>query len=202
MPTNAKPTLLAILAALVLAAPARADEISEQPESVKRGETVRITWTGEAPASVVIERQHGLSWSADASAEAGDVVVQQDGDGTWSASWRPTYYSPSGTHRIRVGDMTSEEFRVLPCDCILPNQLKANWRDGRFRLSITAEYASGQRVTTGRPVVRVLRDGRRIGSLRLRYDDGKFRGSWRARRGARHSMVFKLVSLTDGFKNR
>ncbi len=55
-----------------------------------------------------------------------------------------------------------------------------------------------------------MRDGHRIGSVRLRYRrkvasrpaTGKFRGSWSGPRGPRHSFVFELVSLTDGFGNR
>jgi hypothetical protein len=102
----------------------------------------------------------------------------------------------------------------------VPNRVKARWRNGRFKLSVTAEYAPApaagfpslpKRVTTGRPLVRVMRDGHRIGSVRLRYRPkvasrprgrGKFRGSWSGPRGPRHSFVFELVSLTDGFKNR
>jgi hypothetical protein len=129
----------------------------------------------------------------------------------WSARWQPTYFAPSGAYRIRVDGLASEEFRVSPCSCVLPNQVKARWRNGRFRLSLTAEYAPPPpggfaafptRVTTGRPLVRVMRDGRRIGSVRLRYQRGKFRGSWRGSRRPRHSLVFQLVALTDGFKNR
>lgn len=203
MPTSAKPILVAALAVLVLAAPARAAEISQQPQSVKRGEAVLVAWTAdEAPASVVVERRHGLVWQVVASAEAGDVLVEQGGDGAWSARWEPAFHSPLGLHRVLVDGVTSDEFQVAPCTCIVSNPVRASWRDGRFRVSLTARYATGGRVTTGRPLVRVLRDGQRVGTLRLRYKDGKFRGSWRAKRGARHSMVFALVSLADGFKNR
>ena len=203
MPTSAKSTLVAVLAFLVLAAPARAAEITEQPQSVKRGETVQIAWTGdEAPASVVIERRYGLFWEVVASAEAGDVLLEQGSDGAWSARWEPAFSSPLGLHRIRVDELASDDFEVRPCTCIVSNPVRANWRDGRFQLSLTARYAAGGRVKTGRPLVRVMRDGRRVGSLRLRYEDGRFRGSWRGSRGARYSMVFELVSLADGFKNR
>ena len=56
-------------------------------------------------------------------------------------------------------------------------------------------------VTTGRPVVRVLRDGRRIGSVRLRYRDGAFRGTWGGPKKPPGLIVFRLVSLTDGAGN-
>jgi hypothetical protein len=93
---------------------------------------------------------------------------------------------------------------------VIPDRLRAKWRNGRFRVRVTATYAPGSvagfslapsRVTTGRPLVRVLRDGRRIGSLRLRYRRGSFRGTWPGPHGPRHSIVFQLVSLTDGFRN-
>ena len=206
MAISAKTTLSAVVAALALAPAAHAAEILEQPASVERGEVVAVTWTGD-PSEVMVERRHGLSWVTDAP----EVLVDDEGDGMWSARWQPTYFAPSGTYRIRVDELASEPFQVLPCSCVLPNQVRARWRDGRFRLSLTAEYAPPppggfatfpNRVTTGRPLVRVMRDGRRIGSVRLRYQRGKFRGSWRGSRGPRHSLVFQLVSLTDGFKNR
>lgn len=206
MAISAKTTLGAVVAALALAPAAYAAEIVEQPANVERGEVVGVAWTGGA-ADVVVERRHGLSWVTDAP----EVLVEEEGDGVWSAHWQPTYFAPSGTYRIRVDGLTSEEFGVRPCACVLPNQVKARWRDGYFRLSLTAEYAPPppggfaafpRRVTTGRPLVRVMRDGRRIGSVRLRYQRGKFRGSWRGPRRPRHSLVFQLVSLTDGFRNR
>ena len=210
MAISAKTTLSAVLAVLALAAAAHgADsvpEILEQPRSVERGEVVRIAWTG-GESTVTVERRHGLFWLTDAS----DALVAEEGGGVWSAQWQPTYFTPSGIYRIRVDGVTTEQFRVVPCWCVLPNQVKARWRKGRFRLSMTAEYAPPppggfrslpRRVTTGRPLVRVLRDGRRMGSVRLRYVSRRFRGSWRGPRRPRHSLVFELVSLTDGFKNR
>ena len=197
-------TLLAVASAAQAADPA--SEILDQPRSVKRGEVVRIAWTG-GPSTVTVERRHGLDWLTDEP----EVLVEDEGDGAWSARWQPTYFTPSGSYRIRVDDLTSDEFRVRPCACVLPNQVRSRWRNGRFRLTLTAEYAPPppgsigsfpRRVTTGRPLVRVMRDGRRVGSVRLRYARKRFRGSWRGARGPRNSLVFELVSLTDGFKNR
>ena len=210
MAISAKTTLTAVLAVLALAAAASAadlvPEILKQPRNVQRGQVVRIAWTGEA-SNVAVEHRHGLFWLTDTS----EVVVEEEGDGVFSARWQPTYFTPSGLYRIRVDGLTSEEFRVRPCWCVLPNQVRSRWRKGRFRLSLTAAYAPpppgglrtlAKRVTTGRPVIRVMRDGRRIGTVRLRYKRDKFRGSWRAPRGPRHSLVFELVSLTDRFKHR
>ena len=206
MAISAKTTLGTVAAVLALATPAHAAELIEQPQSVRRGEIVRLVWTGDA-SDVVIERRHGLDWLTDEP----EVLVEDEGDGAWSARWQPTYFTPSGSYRIRVDDLTSDEFRVRPCACVLPNQVRSRWRNGRFRLTLTAEYAPPppgslgsfpRRVTTGRPLVRVMRDGRRIGSVRLRYARKRFRGSWRGARGPRNSLVFELVSLTDGFKNR
>ena len=206
MAACAKTTLGTAIAVLAIASTAHAVEIVEHPESVQRGQVAELVWTGDA-ADVVVEYRHGLSWVA---AET-EVLVEQESDGVWSARWQPAYSTPSGLYRIQVGDVTSEAFRVRPCWCVLPNQVKARWQEGRYRLTLTAEYAPAplggfrslsKRVTTGRPVVRVLRNGRRMGSVRLRYRDGKFRGSWPGPRRPRHAVVFKLVSLTDGFKNR
>ena len=189
-------------------APALAAEIREQPANTARAGIARIGWTSDAAGEVVVERRHGLWWVVAAS-----VMPEQHDDG-WAARWQPGRETPSGTHRIRLevdGEtLLSDEFEVRPCQCVLPNGLRARWRDGRFRLRLTADYAPagvGDRrllagtVTTGRPVVRVLRDGRRIGSVRLRYREGAFRGTWRAPRRSRASVVFSLVSLTDGFGN-
>jgi hypothetical protein len=86
-------------------------------------------------------------------------------------------------------------------------------------------------VTTGRAEVRVFRDGKPVGLAWLRYkpairtlrrhvkvknldgrtlpvttrepvDRGAFTGVWHGRRGARNSVVFKLVSLRDRSGNR
>ncbi len=228
MATDAKTTpaqvvtrlvIAAAVATLAVAAVAQAagplTAIVDQPRSVERGDVARITWTGEG-SDVSVERRHGLFWRAD----AGDVVLKDEGDGVRSALWHPAYHTPSGRYRFPYDGIPSATFRVRPCSCVIPGQVRARWRDGRFRLSLTAEYAPPpfnsfhvrpKRVTTGRPVVRVMRDGRRVGSVRLRYrprvaskphGKGKFRGSWRGPRGPRYSLVFELVSLTDGFNNR
>jgi hypothetical protein len=216
--TRLAPTVAA--AALIAAAAAQAArpaaEISTQPQGVSRPAVVRMEWTGASSVDprVFVERRHSLAWVAQASTAGDGVVVADLGDGLWSASWHPAFHSPSGMHRMRVegGDyeLVSEAFRIRPCRCIVPNQLRSRWRRGRFLLSVTADYepaslaglrALPSRVTTGRPVVRVLRDGRRVGSVRLRYRRGKFRGSWRGPRGPRYATVFQLVSLTDAFGN-
>jgi hypothetical protein len=136
--------------------------------------------------------------------------VADEGDGVRSARWQPTRFSPSGTYRVRVGTLVSDEFAVRPCECVIPGRLHSRWRDGDFRLRLKAEYAPASigefrlraaPVLTGRPVVRVLRKGRRIGSVLLRYERGAFRGKWAGPRGTRDSLVFQLVSLTDGFGN-
>jgi hypothetical protein len=215
--TRVRARVLVTLAAALIAAPAaHAAEpaIVEQPQGVERTQIVRVGWTAETPApEVIVERRHGLFWVTQASAAAGDVLLAGS-DGAWSARWRPGYHAPSGVHRIRVeGEgyaLTSDEFRVRPCDCVVPNQVQSKWRDGRFRLRLTAEYGAGPRrgfaalptkVVTGRPLIRVLRDGRRIGSMRLRYRRGAFRGTWTGPSKPRHAVVFHLVSLRDGFGN-
>ena len=76
-------------------------EIIEQPRSVKRGEVVQVVWTGGSPDEaeaerVVVERRHGLSWRTEASGGTGQVLLEDEGDGVWSARWQPTYYSPVG----------------------------------------------------------------------------------------------------------
>ena len=208
-----------MVAALVFAPAAQAAEVSEQPRSVRKGQIVQVGWLGgSAPdagdPTVVVERRHGLRWVTEADAGAG-VVLDDLGDGAWSARWQSSYDSPSGVYRVRVEGadyaLTSDEFHVRPCRCVLPNQVRSKWRNGRFRLRLTAAYAPEparsllslpRLVTTGRPLVRVLRDGRRVGSVRLRYRSGSFRGSWQGPRGPRNSVVFQLVSLTDAFDNR
>jgi hypothetical protein len=215
MATSAKTILLALAAAALIAAPgAQAAELLSHPVSVERTKVVQVDWTApdapEAPA-VVVERRHGLDWVTEGT---GDVLVSNADADAWTARWRSTYYSPSGTYRIRVEgsdySLTSKEFSVRPCDCVIPHPVRAKWSDGRFRLRMTAEYAARSipgfaalpaAVTTGRPLVRVFRDGRRVGSARLRYKGGAFRGSWTGPRGPRNSMVFQLVSLRDVFGN-
>ncbi len=133
MAISAKNTLGAALAVLALAGVAQAadsvPEITEQPQSVKRGEVVQVEWTGGSPDGaeaerVVVERRHGLSWLTEAIGGTGQVLLDDEGDGVWSARWRPTYYSPSGTYRIRSSGLTSDDFRVRPCYCVLPNRVR------------------------------------------------------------------------------
>ena len=212
------------MATLMLAAAAEASDsvagISEQPRDVRRPQVVQVEWTGTDPLNVVVERRHGLSWVTEADEETGEVLTQSEDEDAWSARWQPAYHSPAGTYRMRIeGEgitLTSREFSVRPCLCVLPGQLGARWREGRFRLTVSADYAPAppgtfrelpRWVTTGRPVVRVLRDGRRIGSVRLRYrsgadgERGSFRGTWSGPRGPSNSVSFKLVGLTDAFGN-
>jgi hypothetical protein len=218
MAISAKTTFL-LVAALAFAPAAQAAEVTEQPSNVRKGQIVQVAWQAEsgddadAPA-VVVERRHGLEWVTQVDGGSG-VVLKGLGDGAWSVRWQPSYDSPSGAYRIQVEgedyELTSDEFRVRPCVCVIPNQVRSKWRKGRFRLRVTAVYGPGparsllalpRRVTTGRPLVRVMHDGRRIGSVRLRYRNGSFRGSWRGPRGPRDAVVFQLVSLTDAFGNR
>lgn len=210
-------------AALAMAVGAHASdlaaEISAHPRDVRRPAVVGIEWAGADPLNVIVERRHGLRWVTEARDRSGEVLTEGLGEGAWSARWQPTYYSPSGTYRMRIEAtglaLTSGEFRVKPCLCVLPGALRARWHRGRFRLSVTADYAPAPAgtfrelprwVTTGRPLVRVLRDGRRIGSVRLRYrpeenERGRFRGTWPGPRGPRNSVTFQLVALTDAFGN-
>ena len=209
MVISAKITLALTALALMAPAPALAAEIREQPADVARTGITGVEWAADAAAEAVVERRYGLSWVVAAS-----VAPEQEADGDWFARWQPGREAQSGTHRIRIGvdgeTLLSDEFEVRPCECILPNGLHWRWRDGRFRLRLTADYApagagefrlSADPVTTGRPVVRVMRNGRRIGSVRLRYRRGAFRGTWRSARARRAAVVFSLVSLADGFGN-
>jgi hypothetical protein len=214
MPISAKATAGAVAVALMALAPAaHAAELLSHPRSVERAEVVSIDWSAdeaaEAPA-VVVERRNSLFWVE----EDADLVLEDTGERTWSARWRPGYYSPSGTYRIRVQgtgyELTSEDFRVRPCECLIAAPMRSKWRDGGYRLRVTAQYAASPlpnfdplptRVVTGRPLVRVWRDGQRVGSARLRYRRGAFRGSWNGTRGPRHATVFELVSLRDAFGN-
>ena len=219
MAISAKNTLVRATAALVLCgaavAQAAVPEILEQPQSASRTEVVRMEWAGGGnDARVVVERRHVLDWVTEARPGSGRLLVGQEGTDGWVARWQPGYYTPSGTYRIRVeGEdyaFTSDKFDIRPCSCVVPNQVRARWRNGGYRLRVTAEYAARAargfsalptEVTTGRPLVRVMRDGRRIGSVRLRYREGKFRGVWRGPRGAEDALVFRLISLTDAFGN-
>ena len=214
MAISAKATLAA-LAVLALAPTAQAADpaFSVQPTDTVRTQITHVEWVvaGDSSPQVLVERRHGLRWVAEARDAADKLLVAYEGDRVWSARWQPTRYSPSGTYRVRVDTLVSDEFAVRPCECVIPGQVRSRWRDGAFRLRIRAEYAPasiGQfrlpatLVETGRPVVRVLRNGRRIGSVRLRYKRGAFRGTWAGPRGRRNATVFQLVSLADAFGNR
>ena len=220
MAIDVKTTLARVAAGLLLAGTATAHaavgepEIREQPTDVRRPQVVQIEWAGK-PAHVVVEHKRSLEWVTEGDDETGSVLVEPAGEGAWSARWQSSYYSPSGTYRIRVEgedySLKSNEFKVRPCtSCLFPSQLRKRWDGDRFRVSMTANYARGPadgwlelptRVTTGRPLVRVLRDGRRVGSILLRYRRGRFRGTWPGPRGPQNSVVFKLVALADGFGN-
>ena len=183
-----------------------------QPTDTVRTQITRVEWAaaGDSSPRVVVERRHGLFWVTEARDSADKLLVAYEGDGVWSARWQPTRYSQSGTYRVRVDTLVSDEFAVRPCECVIPGRLRTRRRDGAFRLRVKARYAPASTgefrmpaaaVRTGRPAVRVLRNGRRIGSVRLRYARGAFRGAWAGPRGTRDSIVFQLVSLTDGFGN-
>jgi len=205
--------------ALALAAPAQAlgAEITDQPADTVRTEVIHVAWTDESPEAapqVLIEHRHGLDWETAADDDTATLTVRDDGDGLWSARWLPTRYTPSGAYRVRIEgegySLVSDVFEVEPCECIVPGPIRARRRDGVFRLRMTADYAPltaggflllPKTVQTGRPVVRVLRDGRRVGTVRMRYRSGAFRGAWKGPRGPRNSLVFQLVSLTDAFGN-
>lgn len=207
MAIDAKTTLALAALALVVPAP----EIREQPIDTPRTDVARMEWTGGSASDVSVEYKHGLDWVTVASGLAADDEV----DGARSVEWQPGRESPVGDYRIRVeGEdfaLVSDDFDVRPCRCVIADAVRSRWRRGRFRLRLTAEYApagiGGHRllrapVETGRPVVRVLREGRRVGSVRLRYRRGAFRGTWPGPRGGQNSVVFQLVALTDGFGNR
>ena len=208
-------TTLAALAVLALAPTAHAADpgFAVQPADTVRTQVTRVEWAapGDSSPQVVVERRHGLFWVTEARDAADRLLVAYESDGVWSARWQPTHYTPSGTYRVRVDTLVSEEFAVQPCECVIPGHVRSRWRKGAFRLRVRAEYAPAATgdfrlpaasVETGRPVVRVLRNGRRIGSVRLRYRRCAFRGTWAGPRGVRDSTVFQLVSLTDGFGNR
>lgn len=219
MAINAKTTLTTalVVAALTLPASAHAADavISDQPTNVTRLQLTEMRWIGGSAAQeVFVEYRSGLEWMTIVRDGAENLVLTDEGDAGRSVAWLPTRDTPAGTYRIRVEgegySLVSDEFDVSPCDCLVPNPLHVHYRDGAFRLRLTAEYVprtvAGFRlpltVETGRPVVRVMRDGRRIGSVRMRYVRGAFCAVWRGRRGRRHSVVFALVSMTDAFGNR
>jgi hypothetical protein len=234
-------------------------EIRVQPRSLARTQIARMEWAGGSPRvardwfpRVYVEYRHGLEWVTEAREGRAEVLLLHEGESVWSARWQPTRYTPAGTYRIRIEGtrqatdgpadykLVSGEFRVRPCLCVNPGRLRARWHRGRWRLSLPGEYAPGPSagfrllpvwVRTGRALVLVLRDGRRIGSVQLHYrptrrtlrrrvrvknldgrsllvttrepvDRGVFRGAWRGPSGPRHAIVFKLVSLRDRFGNR
>jgi hypothetical protein len=210
MATDAKTTLALTALALIVPSATSAFEIREQPADVRRTEVASVEWIGAPATDVSVEYRHGLDWVPVASG----LPSQETGGDLSSARWQPGRQAPEGTYRMRVeaaGEtVVSDYFTVRPCECLLPSPVRAHWRSGSFRLSMTAEYAAAgigelrlarEPVQTGRPLVRVLRDGRRQGSVRLRYRDGAFRGKWAAPRHPRASVVFKLVALRDAFGN-
>ena len=211
MATDAKTTLALTVLALIVPAGSIVPEIREQPADTRRTDIARVEWIGAPAAEVSVEYRHGLQWITQASG----LPVQDEGDDVSSARWQPGRQSPSGTYRMRIeapGDtLVSEDFAVSPCDCVIPGPVHSRWDDGRFRLRVRAEYIpAGTRefrlpaapVRTGRPVIRVLRYGRRVGSVRLSYTRGAFRGIWAVPRKPQDEVVFRLVSLTDRFGNR
>jgi hypothetical protein len=211
MATDAKTTLALSLLALIAPSATAGPEIQEQPANVRRADVARVEWIGASAADVFVDYRHGLDWVTVAS----DLPPQDEGEDVSSASWQPGRQSPAGTYRIRIeaadDTLVSEGFTVRPCKCVIAGPVRSRWRQGGFRLRMKAEYLPAgvgefklpsQPVQTGRPLVRVMHDGHRIGSVRLRYTDGAFRGTWSARRQAQDAIVFKLVALRDAFGNR
>ena len=234
-------------------------EIREQPLSVRRTQVTSMQWVGGSPRvaenwfpQVLVERKRGRGWRLEAREGAGDVLLMHEGESAWSMRWQPTRYTPSGIYRVRVQglrqaaegleryELGSKQFTVRLCRCVSPGRLKARWRRGAWRLSVTAGYDPGPArgfrllpvwVQTGRAIVRVLRDGRPVAKVRLRYrkdlrvvrrravvknvdgrklpvttrepaERGAFEGVWRGRRGVPNQIVFELVSLRDRYGNR
>jgi neutral ceramidase len=233
--------------------------IRDQPDSLRRTELARFEWFGGSPRvpsgwfpKVLVQRRHGLRWRTEAREGTGELLLAHEGESVWSARWQPTRYTPLGVYRIRVSGtrqaadgpteygLVSKEFRVRQCRCITARRLRARYSRGAWRFQLAGEYypgpAAGYRllpdwVRTGRAVVNVLNDGRRVARVRLRYrktaatlsrrvlvknldgrdlpvtthepvDRGEFRGRWRGPRGARAQMVFTLASLRDRYGNR
>ena len=233
-------------------------EIRDQPDSLRRTDTARMEWAGGSPRvprdwfpEVFVERRHGLEWVTEAREGRGELLLLHEGESVWSARWQSTRYSKLGTYRIRIEGtrqasegpvdykLVSKEFRLRLCRCVTPRRLKARYSGGAWRFSVIGEYdpsSAGFRllpvwVRTGRAVVNVLRDGRRIARTRLRYrsasrtlsrrvlvnnldgrqlpvttrepvDRGAFKGRWKGPRGARDQMVFTLASIRDRYGNR
>ena len=177
MAIDAKTTVA--LAALALISPA--PEIRDQPSDTTRTEVTGLAWAGGPADEVVVEYRHGLDWFV---ADSG-LSPQDEGEDAWSVRWQPGRDSPAGLYRIRVDgsdySLVSDGFDVKPCTCVIPNMLRWRWRKGSYRVRLTADYAPAgigdfrlrsERVRTGRPVVRALRNGRRVGSVRLRLARG------------------------------
>jgi len=211
MATDAKTTLALTFLALIVPSAGSALEIREQPADVRRASIARVEWIGAPAAEASVQYRHGLDWVTVAS----DLPLQDEGEDVSSASWQPGRQTPAGTYRMLIegaGEpLVSDAFTVRPCRCVIPRPVHSHWRDGRFRLRMIAEYTPvgtgefalpSEPVETGRPLVRVLRDGHRVGSVRLRYRRGAFRGTWAATRQRRAAVVFRLVALRDGFGNR
>jgi neutral ceramidase len=234
-------------------------EIREQPKDVRRTEVTRMEWVGGSPRvaegwlpQVIVERKRAAGWRPVAREGTGDVLLAHEGDSVWSMRWQPTRSAPAGIYRVRVEglrqtaegleryELGSTEFRVRICRCITAERLKVRYEKGAWRVRISASYDPGPTagfrllpdwVTTGRAVVRVFSDGRRVGRLKLRYrraphvlrrrvfvnnldgrelpvttreliDRGEFKGRRRGRRGKAHQLVFELVSLRDRYGNR
>ena len=210
MATDAKTTLALTALALIVPSGTAALDIRDQPADVRRAEIARVEWVGAPAAEASVEYRHGLEWVTVAS----DLPPHDEGEDASSASWQPGRQTPAGTYRMLIEaagvPLVSDEFTVRPCRCVIPGPVQSRWHGGRYRLRMTAEYAaagageltlSREPVQTGRPLVRVLRDGHRAGSVRLRYRRGAFRGAWAAPRKPPASMVFQLVALRDAFGN-
>ena len=233
--------------------------ITDEPDGVTRTQIARIDWVGGSPRvardwfpQVFVERRNGLGWRTEAREGRGELLLAHEGDSAWSARWQPLRRTPAGVYRIRIEGtrqtaagpadyrLVSKEFRVRICRCIIPGRLKARYRAGAWRLSVSATYvappAAGfrlmqTRVETGRAIVQVMRDGRKVKRLRLRYRrqkailrrkvsvqnvdgrrlpvttrepivKGPFAGKFRGPRGKRDEFVFRLLSLRDAYGNR
>jgi neutral ceramidase len=234
-------------------------DIRQQPVSIRRTQVTSMEWVGGSPRvaeewfpQVYVERRRGTGWRVEAREGVGDLLLLHEGESVWSMRWQPTRYTPKGTYRIRVEGMRqtadgleryelgSEQFRVRFCRCVSPGRLKGRWQRGAWRLSVPAAYdpgpAAGFRqlpvwVQTGRAIVRVLRDGRPVARVRLRYrkdlrvvrrrvvvknvdgrklpvtsrepsERGTFKAAWRGRHGLPNEVVFELVSFRDRYGNR
>ena len=233
--------------------------ITDEPDTVARAAITRIDWVGGSPRvardwfpQVFVERRHGLAWRTAAREGTGELLLVHEGRSAWSARWQPLRRTPVGAYRIRVEgvrqaaagpegyELVSKTFRVRICRCVIPGRLRASHRRGAWRLSVPGTYFATPRdsfrlmptrVETGRAVVQVLRDARKVRRLRLRYrrrqatlrrkvsvlnldgrrlpittrepiQKGPFVGRFRAPRGKPAEFVFRLLSLRDRYGNR